>query len=74
MEAEMESVMKHNGETGELVCYAPAGEEVLRTVESDFSKAHDISNAVQAAYRKGRILGRLELQRSIERHMDDMNA
>ncbi len=69
----MESVMKYNAESGELVCYA-AGEEVLRIIELDFKKANDIGNAVQAAYRKGRILGRLEMQRSIERHMDDLNA
>ena len=70
----MKSVMKHNAEDGELVCYAPSGEEVLRIIELDFKKAIDIGNAVQAAYRKGRILGRLEMQRSIERHMDDLNA
>lgn len=69
----MGRVMKHNGETGELICYAPSGEEVLRMVEPDFKKAYDISGAVQTAYRKGWILGRLELQRSIERHMDDLN-
>ena len=70
----MKSVIKHNAEDGELVCYVPSGEEVLRIIELDFKKAIDIGNAVQAAYRKGRILGRLEMQRSIERHMDDLNV
>ena len=69
----MESVMKHNGETGELVCYAPPGKEVLRTVEPSFQKAHAISSAIQEAYRKGSILGRLEMQRQIELRMDELN-
>jgi len=65
--------MTHNGDTGELVCFAPAGEEVLRTVETDFSKAHAISAAIQEAYRKGGVLGRLEMQRLVERYMDELN-
>lgn len=70
----MKSLMSHNGETGELVCFAPAGEEVLRIVEPDFEKARAISSAVQEAYRKGDILGRLKMQLSIERHMNELNV
>lgn len=69
----MQSVMKHNGETGELVCYAPPGEELLRTIEPSFQKAHAISAAIQEAYRKGNLLGRLAMQRDLERRMDELN-
>jgi len=69
----MKSVMQHNGETGELVCFAPAGEEVLRMTEMDIAKAHGISAAIQEAYRKGSILGRLEMQRNLEQRMDELN-
>ena len=66
--------MTHNSETGELVCFAPVGEEVLRTVESDFSKAHAISAAIQEAYRKGSIIGRREMQLSVEHHMSELTS
>lgn len=66
------TLMTHNADTGELVCYV-ASEEVLRITEPDFVKAHAISKAVQEAYRKGSILGRLELQRVLEQHMDELN-
>jgi len=69
----MASLMKYNSETGELVCFAPAGEEVLRTVEPDFAKAKAISDAIHNAYRKGDILGRLEMQRKLEQCMDEFN-
>lgn len=67
------TVMKFNSETGELICFAPVGEEVLRLTEQSFSNAHAISNAIQEAYRKGSLIGRLNLQRSLERHMDSLN-
>lgn len=70
----METLMHHNGETGELICCAPAGEVVLKTVEMDIQKAHDIQSAIQDAYKKGWRLGRLNLQLNIERHMDSLNA
>jgi hypothetical protein len=59
--------------TGELVCFAPPGEEVLRIIEFDIAKAHMISETIQNTYLKGSIIGRLETQRSIEQHMDDLN-
>ena len=67
------SVMTYNSETGELVCFSPPGEEVLRVIEPDFKKAHSISEAIQKSYNKGSLLGRLRMQGSIERHMDDLN-
>ena len=70
----MNTLMTYNGETGDLVCFTPTGEEVLRIVEPKIKKAHAISNAVQEAYRKGSIQGRLAMQNSIERHMDEINA
>ena len=70
----MAKVMSYNSDSGELICYAPLDEMVLCITEPDFSKAHDISAAIQKAYRKGSILGRLEMQRSIESHMDTLNA
>lgn len=69
----MQSIMKYNSKTGEFVCYAPQGEEVLRMMEPSFQKAHTISEAVQEAYRKGKILGRIAMQREIEWHMDKLN-
>lgn len=67
------TVMKFNSETGELTCFAPVGEEVLHLTGQSFSSAHAISNAIQEAYRKGSLIGRLNLQRSIECHMDRFN-
>ena len=69
-----EPLMRYNSDTGELTCYAPAGELVLRTVELDIEKAHQISSAIQSAYRKGRTLGQLDMQHSIERHMDSITG
>lgn len=74
VELDMETLMHHNGETGEIICYAPAGEEVLRTTELDIQKAHDIHAAIQEAYKKGWRLGRLRLQAELERYMDTQNA
>ena len=64
------SIMKYNAETTELICFAPPGEEILRVDGVSFFLAHTISNAIQAAYNKGNLLGRLELQHSLERFMD----
>jgi hypothetical protein len=69
----MRSVMRHNGETCELVCFAPAVEEVLRMIETDIVKAHSVSAAIQDAFRKGSILGRLEMHRQLEQRMDELN-
>lgn len=69
-----ESVMTYNDETHELVCYAPPGEELLRIATPSFTTAHVISAAIQEAYRKGSLLGRLELQRCVEQRMDELNA
>jgi hypothetical protein len=66
------TLMTHNADTGELVCFA-AGDEVLRLTEPDFERAHAISNAIQKAYSKGSILGRLQMQQKLERVMDDIN-
>ena len=68
-----DSVMTYNGVTRELVCYAPPGEEILRMVEPSITNAHVISFAIQEAYRKGSLLGRLELQRCVEQRMDELN-
>jgi len=73
LEKKMETMMKHNGDTGELVCYVPAGDEVLRTVEVDIAKVYLISEAIQTAYVMGSRLGRLHLQRDLERRMDELN-
>lgn len=69
----MNNISSYNGITGELVCYAPPGEEVLRVIEPDLSKANVIDRAIQEAFRKGSILGRLQLQRAIEQRMDELN-
>ena len=64
--------MTHNADTGELVCFA-AGDEVLRLTEPDFERAHAISKAIQEAYSKGSILGRLQMQQALEQRMDEFN-
>lgn len=69
----MAALMKYNSNTCELVCYAPAGEEVLRLFEPDFEKANAISSAINKSFQKGSVLGRLGMQASIERHMDEFN-
>lgn len=66
------TLMTHNADTGELVCFA-AGEEVLRLIEHDFSRSHAISNAIQDAYKKGSVLGRLQMQQALEQRMDEFN-
>lgn len=66
------TLMTHNADTGELVCFA-AGDEVLRLTEHDLERAHAISKAIQEAYRKGGILGRLQMQKALEQRMDELN-
>lgn len=66
------TLMTHNADTGELVCFA-AGEQVLRLTEHDFERAHAISKAIQEAYNKGSILGRLQMQQALEQRMDELN-
>lgn len=73
--SEAKTLMTYNGTTGDLICFTPAGENVLQTVEPNSERAHEISNAIQAAYRNGWVIGRLTLlQRAIERRMDELNA
>lgn len=71
---ESEVTMIHNSETGELVCCAPAGVEVLRTVETDTRKAHAIFNAIQKAYSRGKHYGRLDMKEAVELYMDELSA
>ena len=66
------TLMTHNADTGELVCFA-AGDEVLRLTEPDFTRAHAISKAIQDAYSKGSIFGRLRMQQALEQRMDELN-
>ena len=66
-------VTSYNCDTGELVCCAPGGEIVLEIIIQDFKIANEISEAIQKAYRKGMTLGRLNMQLSIEQHMDKIN-
>ena len=66
------TLMTHNADTGELVRFA-AGDEVLRLTEHDFKRAHAISKAIQEAYRKGSILGRLQMQQALKQRMDEFN-
>ena len=65
--------MSYSDTTKVLTCYAPVGEEVLTLVEPDFNRAYIISNAIQKAYIKGFRIGRLELQRDLEQHLDQLN-
>ena len=67
------SIMTHSAETGELVCYAPEDEEILRIIEPDFNKAFNISVAIQKAFRKGGMLARLKFQEDIEEYMQELN-
>lgn len=69
----MQTLTQHDGKTGELVCYTPDGEEVLRIAEHDFTKANKISAAIQESYKKGSLLGKLKFQKSIEQYMDELN-
>ena len=46
---------------------------MLRLTEPDFERAHAISKAIQAAYSKGSILGRLQMQQALEQRMDELN-
>lgn len=66
------TLMTHNAETGEFVCYAN-NEEVLRLSEPDFEKACTISAAIQDAYKKGRLMGGLFMQQALEKQMDEIN-
>lgn len=63
-----QTLMKHDGVTGELKCFAN-GELVLDTIEPDPKKAHAISDAIQRAFKIGGTSAILKMQSSVERCM-----
>lgn len=63
-----QTLMKYDGITGELKCYAD-GELVLSTIETDPKKAHAISDAIQRAFKIGGTSAILKMQSSVERCM-----
>ena len=42
-------------------------------IEREARRAHAISKAIQDAYSKGSVLGRLQMQQALEQWMDELN-
>lgn len=68
--------VSYNSDTGnlEVYAYAGAGEPIFKTVEPDFKRAMDISDAIHEAFKQGWALGRLNLQSQVEAFMDQKNV